>query len=254
METYARKRCANPGEYYGTAEEVLKDEGLTVTEKEYILKSMAFEAEVLDDAEEDFRYSGEHPADVTAIHKALNELGQESSLDGRAADTVQAYIDSKKIFSSIVSAVSGKTDLDRKVIEMTTAVARLSRGEVTFVSVVPPSPDPAHYGAFAPMACGLEFRPETQDALESRMDARRMNVRDVLDKSTVTPSPFHLEVRNGQPNDEILRAAEERLADLIIVGSHERSWIESLFASETAQQVANVSECPVLIVPEQAKD
>lgn len=253
MEPDVKERCANPGAFYRSAEDVLEDEALSATEKEYILKSMALEAEVLNAEEDNLRQSGEHPADVTAIHKALNELGQQSSLDGRAADAAQGYSAGQPVFSRIVVALTGKGDLDRKVVETTAAVARLSGGEVTFVSVVPPRRGPTHYGV-SPVSGALEAPMETQEELAERLEARRSDLRAILTDVTVSPSPFHLEVRHGGVDDEILRAAEERLASLIIVGSHDRSWIQGLFSSETAQKVASFSDCPVLIVPEQTED
>ena len=253
MEPEVKERCANPGAFYKSAEEVLADENLSATEKEYILKSMAVESEVLNGEEDDLRETGEHPADLTAIHQALNELGQGSSLDGRAADAAQLYNVGKTVFSRIVSALTGKGDLDLKVVEMTAAVARLSSGEVTFVSVVPPRLGPTHYGV-SPVSGALGGPIEAEEDLKARMDARRSQVREILTDAVATPSPYHLDIRHGQVDDEVLRAAEERMANLIIVGSHDRSWIEGLFSSETAHQVASFAECPVLIVPEEAKD
>lgn len=154
------------------------------------------------------------------------------------------------VFSRIISALSGESDRDCKIVEMAASVAQLSGGEVTFVSVVVPSLDPAHYALGAPMGGVLEAPPETEDELKGRMDARRTNIRETLAKAGATPSSYDLEVRHGRLDDELLRAADERRADLVVVGSHERSWIEGLFSSTTAQQVADFSKCPVLIVPE----
>ena len=46
MRLYARERCADPRAYYDTVEDVMSDDDLTADEKEYILKSMAVDAEL----------------------------------------------------------------------------------------------------------------------------------------------------------------------------------------------------------------
>lgn len=242
-----RDRCANPSAFYDQAADVLADETLTPSEKEYLLKSMALRADHLEDPGSGREATGEHPADLTAIHRALNQLGELHSLDGRAADDVDS---ATRVFSRIVAALAGDNDLDRAVVEMTDGIARLSRGEVTFVSAVPPDRGGVNAGAVAPLS-GVVIPPsESVTELEARMEERRERLRETLSRTSATPVTYHIEVRPGFIEDEVLRTADERSADLIIVGSHDRSWFEGLFSPKIAQQVANSSHCPVLIVPE----
>lgn len=254
MEPYARKRCADPHAFYSSPEEVLADSGLTADEKEYILKSMAADAELLSVQEEGEAGSGEHSKDLTAIHKALSQLGERHSFDAQNVASTDDSVPERKAFARIVAAVGGNDNLDREVVRVTENVARLSGGEVIFVSVVPPISSLGNYGAASPMGGLAVAPPELQDNLNARVEERRAILRDFFDNWGTTAIPYHLEVCHGQVDVEVLRVAKDHAADLIVVGSHDRSWIEGLFSPETSREVARSATCPVLIVPEEGEN
>lgn len=54
----------------------------------------------------------------------------------------------------------------------------------------------------------------------------------------------------GYPINEILHRAEERKADLIVMGTHGRSGIKRLVLGSVAENVLRGSSCPVLVVRE----
>ncbi|MDY7033663.1 MAG: universal stress protein [Thermodesulfobacteriota bacterium] len=58
----------------------------------------------------------------------------------------------------------------------------------------------------------------------------------------------------GVPADEIIRLAEEREIDLIIVGTHGRSGLSKVFLGSVAQRVARRAPCSVLCVREKRTD
>jgi nucleotide-binding universal stress UspA family protein len=57
-------------------------------------------------------------------------------------------------------------------------------------------------------------------------------------------------VRTGNPHQEILREAEEKKVDLIIVATHGHSGVEHMLFGSTADRVVKHAKCPVLTVRE----
>ncbi len=55
-------------------------------------------------------------------------------------------------------------------------------------------------------------------------------------------------VRTGNPHQEILREAEERGVDLIVVATHGHSGVEHMLFGSTADRVVRHAKCPVLTV------
>lgn len=51
----------------------------------------------------------------------------------------------------------------------------------------------------------------------------------------------------GDPVRAILEAARQHQADVIVVGSHDRSWVTRLFAPSVADSILKEAEIPVLI-------
>ncbi len=57
-----------------------------------------------------------------------------------------------------------------------------------------------------------------------------------------------IEVRSGEPWREIVAAAEEMRADLVVLGTHGRSGLEHLFLGSVAEKLIRRLPCPVLTV------
>jgi nucleotide-binding universal stress UspA family protein len=53
----------------------------------------------------------------------------------------------------------------------------------------------------------------------------------------------------GRVQDEILSAAEEYGADLIILGTHGRTGLDHFISGSVSESVARKAKCPVLIIP-----
>lgn len=60
--------------------------------------------------------------------------------------------------------------------------------------------------------------------------------------------PIESEVREGNPSGVVLTTAEERNADIIVLGSRGRGGFKGLFLGSTSQHVAAHAKCPVAVV------
>ena len=56
----------------------------------------------------------------------------------------------------------------------------------------------------------------------------------------------------GKPHREILRLAEERRSDLIVLGVHGRNVVDRLLFGSTVEPVVRQAHCPVLTVRPEA--
>lgn len=56
------------------------------------------------------------------------------------------------------------------------------------------------------------------------------------------------DVLKGVPHEEILKFAEEKKIDLIIMGTHSRKGLERIIFGSTAERVVRNAKCPVLTV------
>ena len=55
-------------------------------------------------------------------------------------------------------------------------------------------------------------------------------------------------LREGKPPDQILAAAREWEADVIVIGTHGRSGVSRLVLGSTAESVVRHAPCPVLVI------
>ena len=55
-------------------------------------------------------------------------------------------------------------------------------------------------------------------------------------------------LREGKPADQILSAAREWDADVIVIGTHGRSGVSRLVLGSTAESVVRHASCPVLVI------
>ena len=55
-------------------------------------------------------------------------------------------------------------------------------------------------------------------------------------------------LREGKPADQILAAAREWEADVIVIGTHGRSGVSRLVLGSTAESVVRHASCPVLVI------
>jgi nucleotide-binding universal stress UspA family protein len=72
------------------------------------------------------------------------------------------------------------------------------------------------------------------------------NARDVADQSGLPDAEAVGE--EGDPATAVLRAAEERQVDVIVVGTEERGWLDRLMRPSVSKEIVRHADVPVLIV------
>ncbi len=88
------------------------------------------------------------------------------------------------------------------------------------------------------------------DALRSvdlRAWAMRAVTRRMADATERAPGTFEVVIQEGSPHAEIVRLAEVRRADLVVVGSTGATGLTRLVLGSVATRVARAAHCPVLV-------
>lgn len=86
--------------------------------------------------------------------------------------------------------------------------------------------------------------------LQSRMlESARSRMRNQLAKFTsMGVSPINVNIRTGTPHDEILKEAEERGVDLVVIAAFGRSGLGRHFMGGVSRHVLSGAKCSVLMV------
>lgn len=82
----------------------------------------------------------------------------------------------------------------------------------------------------------------------SRRDARTLAVQQVVDRARAEGARATSLVWDGDPGEAIVDAAEAEHADLIVVGSHERSTVGRFFLGSVSDYVVRHARAPVMVV------
>jgi nucleotide-binding universal stress UspA family protein len=59
---------------------------------------------------------------------------------------------------------------------------------------------------------------------------------------------WNVETASGNPADAIVRLAQDRQADLIVMGTHGRTGLQHVLLGSVAEKVVRLAPCPVLTV------
>jgi nucleotide-binding universal stress UspA family protein len=118
-------------------------------------------------------------------------------------------------------------------------LARQFDAALHLVYVVEPTIYPADLGF------GQVVLPGVEDELRQKgaEDLEALIEREIAGEVAATSS-----VRTGSPHQEILREADDREVDLIVVATHGHSGVEHMLFGSTADRVVRHARCPVLTV------
>jgi nucleotide-binding universal stress UspA family protein len=152
------------------------------------------------------------------------------------------------------------SDPAHQALRYATEEAALHRARVTLLHVlaahggtdvyyVTGSPERSAQGRFDPIAGGrLGGPPPSQPTVVRRDlgDEALTQLNDLIPEAF--RGAWQAETAAGNPADAIVRLAEERGVDLIVMGTHGRTGLQHVLLGSVAEKVVRLAPCPVLTV------
>jgi len=133
----------------------------------------------------------------------------------------------------------------KKALVYAQAFARKFGAAITLLHVVEPIPWSADYGYGE--VHGVGPNEYLVKRCRSQLETLRRRQAEALSGCQTT-------VRSGKAFDEIVKAAKELNADLILLATHGYTGLDHTLLGSTAEKVVRHAPCPVLIVRQQERD
>jgi nucleotide-binding universal stress UspA family protein len=136
----------------------------------------------------------------------------------------------------------------QKVAEKGFALAKTMGAEVILLHVII---DPVYYASteYSPIMgfTGIDMAPLQLNSVEGLIKASQY----FLDKSKrhLGDETIQTLVKEGDFAESILKTAKETHADIIVMGSHSRKWLEKIVMGSVTEKVLNLTTTPLFIVP-----
>jgi nucleotide-binding universal stress UspA family protein len=138
------------------------------------------------------------------------------------------------MFKSILVGVDG-SEHGQKAAKVAGEMARFMKVDLWVVAAydtIPPIPG----------------EPYLQDSIGSRIEETEKIMEEAVALIGEIPTQIKKEILEGPPADAILRVAETRNVDLIIMGTRGLSRLATIFVGSQSQKVVGHAHCPVLLV------
>jgi universal stress protein E len=144
------------------------------------------------------------------------------------------------------SHAHGKTSsLDEEILNAAKRVARATAGELQVVHVIQPISATAALSATgAPEAAGAFIAEELYD--DGGEERRVAALEQLVAKAGIERS--RIRVERGTPSSQLIQAAEELKADIVVMGAVSRNRLQNLFIGNTAERVLDRMPCDLLVV------
>jgi universal stress protein A len=121
------------------------------------------------------------------------------------------------------------------------AIARAANATVVCVNVVEPLVPAVGYTGMAEAMPIAEMNEQMEDSAERELP-------DVLSCEELHGLQVEEAIGHGDAAAEIVRIADERQVDLIVISSHGRTGLGRIIFGSTAEAVVRHARCPVLVV------
>ncbi|MGJ8544555.1 MAG: universal stress protein [Sulfitobacter sp.] len=243
MTNDAQARVSNPSGTFETPDHVLSDVKLGHADKVKILKSMAADADQKLEATSEGMAGATPSSNAGDLQSALIHLENVKDVEGVESTDVQTAR-----FQRIMVLTTVDQYLNCEVAGVAFEMAESVGGKVCLLNVVPTAFQGVGLAAAGPMVTAVP--PVATDDAQIIKDRR--DQLEELKTACGSSVETKIEVRIGQIEEVIVAFADEFNADLIVVGSPNRSWLEAFLDTSVARRVTRSALCPVLVVPEPA--
>jgi nucleotide-binding universal stress UspA family protein len=137
----------------------------------------------------------------------------------------------------------------QKVAEAGHAIAKAMKAEITLLHVIA---EPVYYSSleYSPITGFAGYMDMSNDHLDS-IDGLTKASQKYLDKTShhLGDKSIKTIIKEGDFAVAILNAAKEIHADIIVMGSHSRNWLENIVMGSVTAKVMHGTTLPLLIIP-----
>lgn len=130
------------------------------------------------------------------------------------------------------------SDNSIKALEFALSLAPKKKGNITLVHVV---------------EVVYDFASQASIGLDALFTDGENLLKKILSKYSAADVPMDYQILEGNPAISVARIAEEKNATLIVMGTQGASGIKKAFIGTTTVSLIREANCPVLVIPAQAK-
>jgi len=142
----------------------------------------------------------------------------------------------------------------QKVAEAGYGLARSMKADITLLHVIS---DPVYYSAveYSPVMgfTGYMEMGQLQSVSTEKLKEASVKYLEKI-RSHLGDDSIEIKVEEGDYADSILRAAKNVKADMIVLGSHSRKWLENILMGSVAEKVLHHTKIPLFVVPTKKKE
>lgn len=137
----------------------------------------------------------------------------------------------------------------QKVAEVGFSIAKAMNADIVLLHIIS---DPVYYSSteYSPIMGFSGFMPTGQMQLDN-VEGLKKAALHFLDKTRHHLGDKTIEtlVKEGDFADSILKTAKEVHADIIMLGSHSRKWLENVVMGSVTENVLHHTSVPLFIIP-----
>lgn len=142
----------------------------------------------------------------------------------------------------------------RKVAEAGYSIAKAMNAEVILLHVIP---DPVYYSSsghspIMGLTDSMIVDPLQFDNVDRLKEVSRHFLDDI--KTNLGDEKIQTVLKEGDFADSILLAALDFHADIIVIGSHSRNWLENIIMGSVTEKILHHTSTPLFIVPNKRQD